>query len=128
MFPLPISSVIFRALCEDAGHKWMEAIELSIKCTGVYVHKHSSNRDSVPTTPLSATTNGNNSFVSPNSVMLQSFNAFSSSIDRSDEDISNSQQHFQHNPLTGSRILFNDLEIEKHFGNLFIFIFFPIIV
>ena len=98
MFPLPASSIIFRAPSEEAGRKWMEAIELSFRYSNLIIPKHGG-RDSVPSTPLSV--NGN---TAPGA-LLQAMN----SIDRSDEDLLSSQHR-------ENREIFNDSEIEKHFG------------
>jgi len=54
MFPLPMSYLIFRAPSESAGKKWMEAIELSLKCSTLLV-RHLSHRESVPNTPAQLT-------------------------------------------------------------------------
>lgn len=106
MFPLPISSVIFRAPSEEAGRKWMEAIELSLKYSNLLVHKHipSNRRDSNSNLPLS-----------PNNIAINSLNNNSpatfatavnlmNSLDRSDDEFINNQSSI------------NDLDIEKHFG------------
>ena len=101
MFPLPASSIIFRAPSEEAGRKWMEAIELSLKCSSLIILKHnqSINRDnSVPTTPLSANSNGSAANVHQMNLQIMS------SIDRSMEEDNHHDS------------VFNDLEIEKHFG------------
>lgn len=109
MFPLPISSVIFRAPNEDAGHKWMQAIELSLKCSTALLSQRS-HRDSVPNTPLSVNSNGCGSINGNNSLNVMN------SIDRSDDDMPTG--HYRTNSLTGSRIMLQDAEIEKHFGNI----------
>lgn len=91
----------------------MEAIELSLKYSSLVHKQHLSSRDSVPTTPLSNGSGSNpTSAAIANSNALQSLNT---SIDRSDDELL-SNQHNQSHSLSDSRILFNETEIEKHFG------------
>lgn len=130
MFPLPASSIIFRAPSEGSGRKWMEAIELSFKYSNMIIpakyHSPSIQRSiemssSVPTTPLSATSaaasaavNGGAVSSSPlvNSSLLLS--ELGGSIDKSDEDLLGSQRRAL---MVADGVLpFNDSEIEKHFG------------
>lgn len=134
MFPLPASSIIFRAPSEGSGRKWMEAIELSFKYSNMIIpakyHSPSIQRSiemssSVPTTPLSATSaaaaavNGGGGAVSSsplvNSSMLLS--ELGGSIDKSDEDLLGSQRRAL--MVADGMLPFNDSEIEKHFGKCF---------
>ncbi|KAF7494072.1 Oxysterol-binding protein-related protein 8 [Sarcoptes scabiei] len=99
MFPLPICHVIFRAPSVEAGHKWMEAIELSLKCSDIMVHKPIQNRrDSIPDQAVISLNNNENH--NRNSSIMANMN-LTNSLDRSDDE-------FQ------SQII-NEFDIEKHF-------------
>ncbi|KAH7645527.1 oxysterol-binding protein-related protein 8 isoform X4 [Dermatophagoides farinae] len=114
LFPLPVSSAIFRAPSEEAGRKWMEAIELSLNCTDLIAPRHivSSNinanintivdnvnqrRDSMPMSPLSTSVISTNS--APTSQTTQSLNY----INSVDDDLL----------MCNNNI--NEIDIETHF-------------
>lgn len=114
MFGLPASSIIFRAPSIEAGKKWMQAIELTFKYSNMIIPKtnqQQQQRDSAPTTPNSANSNGSGNNINHSSIahfaLLNSFNN-STSVDRTEED--------ELLLLDNGRTKFNETEIERHFG------------
>lgn len=104
MFPLPASYVIFRAPSEESGHKWMTAIELSLRCTNAALGaKH---RDSITASgSVLPTANAHHGHPIANLQAMQS-------IDRSDDELANNLSG--HDRKSGR--IYNDSEIERHFG------------
>ncbi|KAI2799437.1 hypothetical protein BLOT_014864, partial [Blomia tropicalis] len=112
MFPLPAASIIFRAPSEEAGRKWMEAIELSLKCSSLIVAPKTTilsnnSTNSAPNTPFSVGTPPNGTINIEQ--RMGHFSSALNSIDRSDDDIVLSTSH------QSGCANFNDSEIEKHF-------------